>query len=232
MNPQGLVDDTRVDDRQPSLDELEQACDAIIAGWVRSLELRDREPKGHTERLIQVTVRIARMMGIGEAELSHVRRGAMLHDIGKMGIPDGVLMKPGALTEAEWGIMREHPVIAFDLLSPIEFLRLALDIPYCHHEKWDGSGYPRGLSGEKIPLAARIFALADVYDMLNSDRPYRPAWPKDRPLAFLREQAGKHFDPKVVEMFFLWIDTEETAASTKVDPDQGPTQNANPFRRF
>ena len=203
MNPEDRREAIGGDNLQPSLDELTQACDAIIAGWVRSLELRDREPKEHADRLAQITFRIARMMGIGEAELPHVRRGALLHDIGKLGIPEGILMKPTTLTQAEWGIMRQHPVIAFELLSPIEFLRPALDIPYCHHEKWDGTGYPRGLHGKQIPLVARIFALADVYDMLNSDRPYRPAWPQDRALAFLREQAGKHFDPEVVEMFFL-----------------------------
>jgi response regulator RpfG family c-di-GMP phosphodiesterase len=202
--------ENRVDPLQPDTTDPAQACDAIIDGWVRSLDLRDREPKGHTERLTQITFQIARMMGIGEAELAHVRRGAMLHDIGKMGIPDGVLMKPDTLTDAEWVIMRQHPIIAFELLSPIEFLRPALDIPYCHHEKWNGTGYPRALSGKQIPLAARIFALADVYVMLNSDRPYRPAWPEDKALAYIRDQSGKHFDPKVVEMFFLTIDTEKT----------------------
>ena len=232
MNPEDRRDAIGGDNLQPSLDELTQACDAIIAGWVRSLELRDREPKEHGERLVQITFRIARMMGIGEAELPHVRRGAMLHDIGKMGMPDGILMKPTTLTEAEWGIMRQHPVIAFELLSPIEFLRPALDIPYCHHEKWDGSGYPRGLHKKQIPLAARIFALGDVYDMLNSDRPYRPAWPKDRAQDYLREQSGKHFDPEVVDMFFLSIVREETGESTTGDPDQGQIQNANPFHRF
>jgi HD-GYP domain-containing protein (c-di-GMP phosphodiesterase class II) len=156
----------------------------------------------------------------------------MLHDIGKMGIPDGVLMKPDILTDAEWAIMRQHPVIAFELLSPIEFLRPALDIPYCHHEKWDGSGYPRGLKGKQIPLAARIFGLVDVYDMLNSDRPYRPAWPVDRAQDYLREQSGKHFDPEVVDMFFLSLDREEIGEPSSASPDQEQTQNANPFRRF
>ena len=232
MSPQVSMGEIGVDNLQPSLDELEQACDAIIGGWVRSLELRDREPQGHTERLAQITFRIARLMGIEEAEQAHVHRGAMLHDIGKIGIPDGILMKPDTLSDAEWVIMRQHPIIAFELLSPIEFLRPALDIPYCHHEKWDGTGYPRSLNGKHIPLAARIFALADVYDMLKSDRPYRPAWPEDKALAHIRDQSGKHFDPEVVEMFFLSIDTEETPGSIKSDTDQGRTRNANPFHRF
>jgi response regulator RpfG family c-di-GMP phosphodiesterase len=224
--------ENRVDYLKDSMAELTQACDAIIGGWVRSLELRDLEPKGHTERLAQITFRIARSIGIGEAELAHVNRGAMLHDIGKIGIPDGILMKPDTLSDAEWVIMRQHPVTAFELLSPIGFLRPALDIPYCHHEKWDGTGYPRGLNGKHIPLAARIFALADVYDMLKSDRPYRPAWPEDNALAHIRDQSGKHFDPEVVELFFLLRDSEETPESTKSDTDQGRTRNANPFHRF
>jgi response regulator RpfG family c-di-GMP phosphodiesterase len=224
--------ENRGDHLQPDTAEPTQACDAIIGGWVRSLELRDLEPKGHTERLAQITFRIARLMGIGEAEQAHVHRGAMLHDIGKIGIPDGILMKPDALSDAEWVVMRRHPVIAFELLSPIEFLRPALDIPYCHHERWNGTGYPRGLNGKHIPLAARIFALADVYDMLKSDCPYRPAWPEDKALAYIRDQSGNHFDPEVVEMFFLPMDNEETLESTKSDTDQGRTQNANPFHRF
>src|SRR5437016_14008835 len=133
--------------------------------------------------------------------MAHLRRGALLHDIGNMGVPDSILRKPGALTDDEWVIMKKHPVYAFELLSPIAYLRPALEIPYSHHEKWDGSGYPRGLRGEQIPLAARIFAIADVYDALTSDRPYRKAWPKDKALAYIREQAGKHFEPDVVEKF-------------------------------
>jgi HD-GYP domain-containing protein (c-di-GMP phosphodiesterase class II) len=140
-------------------------------------------------------------MGVEEADLVHIRRGALLHDIGKMGIPDSILLKPGPLTEDEWIIMRKHPVYALELLSPIAYLRPALDIPYAHHEKWDGTGYPRGLKETQIPLAARIFAVTDVWDALTSDRPYRPAWAPEQALAYIREQAGRHFDPAVVEAF-------------------------------
>jgi Response regulator containing a CheY-like receiver domain and an HD-GYP domain len=140
-------------------------------------------------------------MGFSEEELVHIHRGALLHDIGKMGIPDAILLKPGPLDEKEWAIMRTHPTLAVELLRPIAFLAPALDIPWCHHEKWDGTGYPRGLRGEEIPLPARIFAVVDVYDALTSDRPYRAAWSQERALAYIREQAGRHFDPRVVEVF-------------------------------
>ena len=141
----------------------------------------------------------------------HIRRGALLHDIGKMGVPDTILRKPGKLTEDEWRIMRRHPQLAYDLLSKTKYLQPALDIPYCHHEKWDGSGYPRGLKGEQIPLAARIFAVVDVWDALCSERPYRPAWPEEKALDYIRAQAGKHFDPQVVELF-LQMMMEKTEA--------------------
>src|SRR5581483_9371106 len=130
-----------------------------------------------------------------------VRRGALLHDIGKMGVPDNILLKPGKLTDEEWEIMRRHPQYAFDLLTPISYLRRSLDIPFCHHEKWDGTGYPRGLKGEEIPLVARIFAVVDVWDAVTSDRPYRPAWTKDQALKHIQEQSGSHFDPRVVRTF-------------------------------
>lgn len=145
-------------------------------------------------------------MGIKEGELDHVYRGALLHDIGKMGIPDSILLKPGKLTDEEWEIMRKHPVYACEMLSSIDYLQPALDIPYCHHEKWDGSGYPRGLKGEQIPLSARIFAVVDVYDALTSDRPYREAWTNKKALKYINENAGKHFDPEVVEIFIKEID--------------------------
>jgi PAS domain S-box-containing protein/putative nucleotidyltransferase with HDIG domain len=185
--------------------ELLQAYDATIEGWAFALGLKDEETEGHSRRVTEMTLRIAREMGMKEEKLAHVRRGALLHDIGKMGIPDAILLKPGRLTDEEWEIMRRHPRYAFEMLSPIAFLRPALDIPYCHHEKWDGTGYPRGLKEEQIPLAARIFAVVDVYDALTSDRPYRPAWPQEKASAYLREQAGRHFDPRVVEVFrALW----------------------------
>ena len=140
-------------------------------------------------------------MGINGKNLGHIRRGALLHDIGKMGIPDSIIQKPGKLTDEEWQIMWQHPVYAHEWLSPIEFLRPALEIPYCHHERWDGTGYPRGLEGEQIPLEARIFAIVDVWDALRSDRPYRKTWSKEKTLAHIKEQSGKHFDPQVVDVF-------------------------------
>ncbi len=181
--------------------ELRVAYDATIAGWSRALELRDQETEGHTQRVTDLTLRLAREMGLSEGELVHVRYGALLHDIGKMGIPDGILLKPGPLTEDEWIVMREHPTLAYTMLAPIAYLRRALDIPYCHHEKWDGTGYPRGLQGEAIPLAARLFAVVDVWDALRSDRPYRPAWPAEKVMEHIQSLSGTHLDPQVVEVF-------------------------------
>jgi len=177
------------------------AYDATIEGWSKALDLRDKETEGHTLRVTDQTLRLARAMGVRDADLVHIRRGALLHDIGKMGIPDQILLKPGPLTDGEWEVMRKHPIYAYELLANIPYLHEALDIPYCHHEKWDGTGYPRGLSGKQIPLAARIFAVVDVYDALTSDRPYRPAWTKEKALAYIREQTGTHFDPDVVAAF-------------------------------
>ncbi len=189
------------DSLQRSNLELTLAYDTTLEGWSRALDLRDREPEGHTERVTEATLRLGRAMGMGEEELVHVRRGSLLHDVGKMGIPDNILLKPGPLTEREWGVMRRHPTLAYELLSPIEFLRPAIDIPYCHHEKWDGGGYPRGLTHEQIPLAARVFSIVDVWDSLRSDRPYRDAWAEERTRAYIWDEAGKHFDPNVVEVF-------------------------------
>jgi PAS domain S-box-containing protein len=189
------------DDLQRSNTDLIMAYDATIEGWSHTLELRDRETLGHTERVTEITIRLARMMGIREAVLVHVRRGALMHDIGKMGIPDSILHKPGPLTPEEWEIMRQHPQYAYDLLSPVAYLRPALEIPYSHHEKWNGSGYPRGLKEEEIPLAARVFAVVDVWDALRSDRPYRSAWPENRVREYLQAESGKHFDPAVVSAF-------------------------------
>jgi len=148
-----------------------------------------------------LTVKLAQALGISSEDLVHIRRGALLHDIGKMGIPDQILLKPGPLTEEEWEIMKKHPVYAWELLSSIRYLRPALDIPYCHHEHWDGTGYPRGLKGEEIPLSARIFSVVDVWDALTSDRPYRPAWTREKALEYIKEQAGHHFDPQIAERF-------------------------------
>ncbi|MDQ3704245.1 MAG: PAS domain S-box protein [Chloroflexota bacterium] len=192
---------TMFNDLQRSNTELALAYDTTLEGWSHALDLRDEETEGHTQRVTALTVRLARSMGVNETEIVQVQRGALLHDIGKMGIPDSILLKPGPLTEEEWEIMRRHPVYAYELLSPISFLRPALDIPYCHHEKWDGTGYPRGLKGEQIPLSARIFAVIDVYDALRSDRPYRKAWAEDKVRDHIQNLSGTHFDPRVVEAF-------------------------------
>jgi PAS domain S-box-containing protein len=190
---------------QRSNAELSLAYDATIEGWSRAMELRDEETEGHVLRVTEMTLQIAQAMGIPPEQIVHIRRGALLHDIGKIGVPDHILRKPGPLTEEEWKWMRKHPQFAYDMLASIPYLRPALDIPYCHHEKWDGSGYPRGLKGEQIPLHARIFAIADVWDALTNDRPYRKAWPKEKALEYIREQSGKHFDPQVVEVFLQHI---------------------------
>ena len=190
---------------QTSNSELTQAYDVTIEGWSRAMDLRDKETEGHTQRVTKLTERLARAMDINEAGIIHIRRGALLHDIGKMGVPDGILFKPDKLTDAEWVLVKKHPQFAYDMLSPIAYLRPALDIPYCHHEKWDGTGYPQGLEGEQIPLAARIFALADVYDALTSDRPYRKAWSKEKTREYIFEQSGKHFDPQMVAAFLKML---------------------------
>ncbi len=186
---------------QDSNIRLELAYDNTLEGWSKALELRDRETVGHSHRVVDLTIKLGRTMGLRGEELVHLRRGALLHDIGKMGVPDHIMRKPGPLTAAEWDIMRQHPTHAFNWLSGIEFLRQALDIPYCHHEHWDGSGYPRGLKGTEIPLAARIFAVVDVWDALTNDRPYRQAFTKEEALAQIEKESGHHFDPQIVEVF-------------------------------
>jgi response regulator RpfG family c-di-GMP phosphodiesterase len=190
---------------QSSNEGLILAYNNTLEGWARALELRDIETKGHTKRTTEMTIRLAQAMGVNESELIHIHRGALLHDIGKVGIPDAILLKPGPLTEEEWAVMRTHPQLAFDMLASIAYLRPALDIPYCHHEKWDGSGYPRKLQGEQIPLAARIFAAVDVWDALRSDRPYRKAWTDSAAREYFLQQTGKHFDPAVVKEFMKII---------------------------
>src|SRR5678815_3430159 len=175
--------------------------DTTLEGWSAALDLRDKETEGHSQRVTDMTLLLAQALGVADGEMEQMRRGALLHDIGKMGIPDSILLKPGKLTDEEWVIMRQHPRLAHDLLAPIAYLRPALDIPYCHHEKWDGTGYPRGLKGEAIPLSARVFAVVDVWDALRSDRPYRPGWAEDKVLDYIREQSGKHFDPDVAAAF-------------------------------
>lgn len=177
------------------------AYDATIEGWSRALDYRDHETEGHSRRVTELTLRLARAVGMGEEEMVHVRRGALLHDIGKMAVPDRILLKPGPLDDGEWDLMRRHPAYAHEMLTPIAFLRPALDIPHCHHERWDGTGYPQCLEGERIPLAARLFAVVDVWDALRSDRPYRKAWNQGRVLDHIRGLAGTHFDPQVVRAF-------------------------------
>ncbi len=192
-------------DLQLSNLELTLAYDATIAGWSRAMDLRDKETEGHTQRVTDLTLKLARAMGISESQLTHIRHGALLHDIGKMGVPDNILLKPDQLTDEEWEKMRKHPQLAHEMLFSSRYLEPAVDIPYCHHEKWDGTGYPRGLKGEQIPIAARIFAVADVWDAITSDRPYRKGWSKREALQYIEAQSGKYFDPQVVEEFLAVI---------------------------
>jgi PAS domain S-box-containing protein len=188
-------------DLQRAHADLAEAYEATIEGWSNVLDLRDKETEGHTQRVTEITVRLARAMGISEDQIVHIRRGALLHDIGKMAIPDGILQKPGPLTEDEWKEMRRHPEYAYHMLAPIVYLRPALDIPYCHHERWDGTGYPRGLKGEEIPLSARIFSIVDVWDALLSNRPYRQGCTEESVLEYIRKHAGTSFDSRLVEAF-------------------------------
>jgi PAS domain S-box-containing protein len=196
---------TLFNELQRSNVELSIAYDATLESWSKVLELRDQGLEGHTQRVNELTIRLAQSLGVDPANLVHIRRGALLHDIGVLAIPENILSKPGPLSDDEWDVVRQHPVHAYKLLSSIPNLRPSLDIPYCHHEKWDGTGYPRGLEGEQIPLPARIFAVADVWDTLLSDRPFRKAWPKDKAVAYLRDQKGKHFEPRIVDVFLSTV---------------------------
>jgi putative nucleotidyltransferase with HDIG domain len=196
---------------QRSHHNLTRAYDATIEGWSRALELRDHDTQGHTLRVASLTIELARRMGCAEEALSHIRRGTLLHDMGKMAIPDSILRKAGPLSNEEWVIMQSHPALAYQMLSPIEYLKPALDIPYCHHERWDGKGYPRGLKGEEIPLPARIFAVVDVWDALRSERSYHLAWPADKVHRYLKEHAGTQFDPLVVDAFINLLNEDAPA---------------------
>ncbi|HEU0292514.1 MAG TPA: PAS domain S-box protein [Anaerolineales bacterium] len=204
---QAIVRD--ITERKRAEENLAEAYDTTLEGWAKALELRDKETEGHSRRVTEATVTVARTMGFSEEDLIHLRRGSILHDIGKMGIPDDILRKNGTLTEQERLIVQRHPITAFTLLKPISYLEKALEIPYCHHEKWDGTGYPRGLQGDEIPLAARIFAVVDVWDALSSDRPYRNAWPREKVAEYLITESGKHFDPQVVNAFLQMMEKGE-----------------------
>jgi putative nucleotidyltransferase with HDIG domain len=203
------------EDLQRAHVELALAYETTIEGWSNALDLRDEETAHHTVRVADLTVQLGRAAGMSEAELVHVRRGALLHDIGKMGIPDSILHKRGKLTDEEQTAMRKHPVYAFELLWPIAYLRPAIDIPYCHHERWDGTGYPRGLKGEAIPLAARLFAVVDVWDALRNERPYHDGWPDERVLEHLDSLAGTHLDPHAVDVFIKMMGGRRTRGGTR-----------------
>lgn len=192
--------------------ELTLSYNATIEGWSRALDLRDHETEGHSARVTELSLQLARRMNLSDEDLDHVRRGALLHDIGKMGVPDRILLKPGPLSAEEWQVMRLHPIHAYEWLSPIPFLHPALAIPYAHHERWDGSGYPRGLRGEQIPLTARIFAVVDVWDALRSMRPYRTPWPEERVMLHIQSLSGTHFDPQVVGVFLDLIREQQEMA--------------------
>lgn len=204
-----VIEDQRITEKelQRITKDLLVAYDSTLQGWSNALELREHETAGHSRRVVNLTLKIARELGVESEKLPHIERGALLHDIGKMGIPDNILLKPGPLTAEEWMVMKKHPVYAYNLLSRIDFLEQAIDIPYSHHEHWDGSGYPQGLAGENIPLAARIFAVVDIWDALGADRPYRPAWKKDEIVNYIKEISGKQLDPKIVSVFLKLYET-------------------------
>lgn len=201
---------TMVTSLNQSQQDLLKAYDTTLEGWAKALELRDKETEGHSERVTRLTVRLAEAMGIQGEALVDIRRGALLHDIGKLGIPDAILHKTGGLNDQEMSVVRKHPMYAYDMLKGIGYLESALAIPVFHHEKWDGSGYPQGMKGEAIPISARIFAIVDVWDALISDRPYRKALPREDVIAYLKDQSGRHFDPLVVDVFMQALNSIDT----------------------
>jgi putative nucleotidyltransferase with HDIG domain len=207
-----LENATLFNELQKSNQELSLAYDTTLEGWSKALDLRDQETEGHAQRVTDLTISLARKLNLSNDEIVHLRRGALLHDIGKMGIPDQILLKPAPLTDEEWSIMRKHPEYAYALLSPIKFLDKAVDIPHYHHERWDGKGYPKGLRGEEIPLTARIFAVVDVWDALSTDRPYRAKWSRDMVKEHLISSSGTHFDPQVVFAFLTMLEEEDLSS--------------------
>jgi diguanylate cyclase (GGDEF)-like protein/putative nucleotidyltransferase with HDIG domain len=218
----GLVigpDPSQIETQQKTVDAA-RIYDETIEGWARALELRDKETEGHAQRVTEMAIELAKRFGIKDKELVNIRRGALLHDIGKIAIPDHILFKPGELSSEEWEVMKKHPVYAFELLSPITFLQDVIDIPYCHHEHWDGSGYPRGLKGEEIPMSARIFTIIDVWDALRTDRPYRQAWNPQQVCEYICEESGKLLDPSVINPFFeMLTDFEYIPPADSVSSD-------------
>jgi putative two-component system response regulator len=194
---------------EQALADLRDAYDETIEGWTRAVDIRDKETEGHSQRVTALAIEVAQAAGVAEEQLRYMRWGSLLHDIGKLGIPDAILFKPGLLTPEERAVINRHPDMAFQMLSPIEYLQPALDIPYCHHEHWDGSGYPRGLKAEEIPLVARIFTIVDVWDALTSNRPYRSAWSREKACEYIRENAGIIFDPRLVGLFFQMIEKHD-----------------------
>ncbi len=194
-----------MDNWERIMQNLRDTHDQTLAGWAKALEYHDEETSGHSQRVTKMTVELAERVGVSGRELNHIRRGALLHDIGKMAVPESILLKNGSLSDDEWKVVKLHPTRARDLLKDIPFLKPALDIPYGHHERWDGSGYPEGLSKEDIPFAARIFAVVDVWDALTSDRPYRKAWAKEKTRDYIRKESGRLFDPQIVQVFLELI---------------------------
>ena len=203
-----------VEDWERNMKNLQDTYDLTLSGWGQALELRDNETEGHSQRVVDLTITLAKRLGVPAGKLDHIRRGALLHDIGKMAVPDAILLKPGSLSEDEWKVVKMHPLHARKLLENIPYLKTALDIPYSHHERWDGSGYPEGLSKQAIPFPARIFAVVDVWDALISDRPYRKAWTGEQALDYIRDQSGKLFDPQVVDVFLKLIGVKKASALT------------------
>lgn len=208
------------------ISEIIKTQEETIQSWSRAMDFRDRETEKHAQRVAALTIALAKELGMSPSEISMARQGALLHDIGKIAIPDKILLKPGELTDEERAIMRKHPEYALEMLWPVNFLRpTSLDIPYCHHEKWDGTGYPRQLKGEEIPFSARIFAVVDVWDSLVFDRPYRGAWTPEKAIAYLKEQSGKHFDPQIVEAFLELLNRKDVLERYFVDhEDEMPAQ--------